>query len=183
MKKAVNEQIICAGFGGQGIMLMGKLLAQVGMSLGYNVTWMPSYGAEVRGGTAHSMVHISDNAIAAPIVSKPTTCIVMNKPSLFKFAQRVKKNGLLVVNTSIIDRITKRDDIRIEKFPLTKLASELGNIKVANMIAVGAFIGLKKLFPLKSAINELEKVLPLKKDLISINEKAIETGYGLVRRG
>lgn len=180
MKKSMNEQIICAGFGGQGIMLMGKLLAEAGMKNGYNVTWLPSYGAEVRGGTAHSMVHISRERIASPVVSKPTTCIVMNKPSLVKFIDRVKKGGLLIVNTSMTDKVLKKKGIKIVKFPLSKLASELGNIKVANMIAVGAFIGLKNVFSLKNASEGLDRILPSKKDLISINKRAIELGYKLV---
>jgi len=175
----MNEKIICAGFGGQGIMLMGKLLAQTGMSLGYHVTWLPSYGAEVRGGTAHSMVHISDREIASPTILKPTTCIVMNQPSLVKFMDRVEKNGFLMVNTSMAEEIVEKKALRIAAFPLTKLASELGNIKVANMIAVGALIRLKKMFPLKNVLNGLEKVLPLKKELIIVNKKAIKLGYEL----
>ena len=172
----MDEQIICAGFGGQGIMLMGKVLAEAGMKEGYEVTWLPSYGAEVRGGTAHSMVHISRETIASPTVSKPSTCIVMNKPSLTKFIDRTRKGGLLIVNTSMVDGIPKRNDIKIIEIPLTKLASELGNIKVANMIAVGAFVGLKKIFSLKNVLEILEKTFS-GKDLISINKKAIESGY------
>ena len=176
----MHEQIICAGFGGQGIMLMGKLLAQAGMSRGYHVTWLPSYGAEVRGGTAHSMVHVSDGEIASPTISRPTTCIVMNQPSLVKFMDRVEKSGLLMVNTSMSEEIVEKRAIRIAAFPLTKLASELGNIKVANMIAVGAFIRLKKIFPLESVLDELSGVLPSKKELISVNKKALKLGYELV---
>ena len=175
----MNEKIICAGFGGQGIMLMGKLLAQAGMSRGYHVTWLPSYGAEVRGGTAHSMVHISDKEIASPTISRPTTCIVMNQPSLAKFMNRVEKNGFLMVNTSMVEEIVEKKSLRITAFPLTKLASELGNIKVANMIAVGALLGLKEMFPLKSVLNELDKVLPSKKELLAVNKKAIKLGYEL----
>jgi len=177
----VDESIICAGFGGQGIMLMGKLLAEVGMKEGYNVTWLPSYGAEVRGGTAHSMVHISRESVASPTVSTPTTCIAMNKPSLVKFVDRVQKRGLLIVNTSIVDKVPQKKDIKIVKFPLTKLALELGNIKVANMIAVGVFTGLKKIFPLKAVSEGLNRILPSKKDLISINKKAVELGYKLAK--
>ncbi len=176
----MNEQIICAGFGGQGIMLMGKFLAETGMKNGYNVTWLPSYGAEVRGGTAHSMVHISRERIASPVVSKPTTCIVMNKPSLVKFIDRIKKGGLLIVNTSMVNKVPEKKGIKIVKLPLTKLASELGNVKVANMIAVGAFIGLRKTLSLKDIQEALNRILPSKKDLISINKKAIELGYKLV---
>jgi 2-oxoglutarate ferredoxin oxidoreductase subunit gamma len=179
----MNEQILCAGFGGQGIMLMGKLLAYIGMKQGYNVTWLPSYGAEVRGGTAHSMVHISTGPVASPTVSKPTTCIVMNKPSLAKFAGRVKEKGLLIVNASMVERIPKRRGIRIASLPLTKLAVDLGEIKAANMVALGAFVGLRKLFPLKNVTENLSAMLPLKKELIDINKKALELGYSFVTKG
>ncbi len=175
----MNEQIICAGFGGQGIMLMGKLLAEVGMKEGYRVTWLPSYGAEVRGGTAHSMVHISTEKIASPAVSKPTTCIVMNKPSLDKFMKRVERNGLLIINTSMADSIVEKKSVKIVGFPLTQFAEELGNVKVANMLAVGIFVGIKKIFPLKSVLEALGKILALKKDIMVVNKKAIELGYKL----
>ena len=175
--KKIHEKIICAGFGGQGIMLMGKLLSEVGMEKGYNVTWFPSYGAEVRGGTAHSMVHIDTEKIASPTISNPTSCVVMNKLSLLKFIGRVEKGGLLIANSSMVEKIENKKSIKIVKFPLTKLASDLGNIKVANMIAVGTLVRLKKMFEPKDVINALEKMLPVKKELISINKKALELGY------
>jgi len=181
MKNVFHEKIVCAGFGGQGIMLMGKLLAEMGMNKGFEVSWLPSYGAEVRGGTAHSMVHITDENIASPTISKPTTCIVMNKPSLVKFMGRVTEDGLLIVNTSMIDKIVERKSVRIIALPLTDLAYDLGNIKVANMIAVGAFIKLKKIFSLESAKSALKKILPSKQDIISINEKALKKGYESVK--
>ena len=162
-------------------MLLGKLLAQAGMRSGRHVTWMPSYGAEVRGGTAHSMVHISDSEISSPRISNPTTCIVMNKPSLLKFMDRVEKRGLLIINTSMAEEIVEKRAVRIAAFPLTKLASELGNIKVANMIAAGAFIRLNGIFSLKDVLGELSNVLPSKKDLVAINKKAVKLGYELVK--
>ena len=122
----MNETIICAGFGGQGIMLMGKLLAEVGMKKGYHVTWMPSYGAEVRGGTAHSMVRISRAPIACPLVSAPTTAIVMNMPSFSKFISTIKPGGLAILNTSMIENLSKkRKNIKTAEIPLTKLALDL----------------------------------------------------------
>ena len=180
MKKTLNEQIICAGFGGQGIMLMGKLLAEAGMREGYCVSWLPSYGAEVRGGTAHSMVHISDNAIASPTISRPTTCIVMNKPSLAKFIGKIEKGGLLIVNTSMVDRVPRREGVKTIKLPLNNLASDMGSIKAANMIAVGVFTKAKKLFSLKDVLESSERVLRLDESLIALNKKAIKLGYGLV---
>lgn len=176
----MHEEIICAGFGGQGIMLMGKLLAECGMRAGYNVTWLPSYGAEVRGGTAHSMVRISREKIASPTISRPTTCIVMNKPSLMKFMDTVKSGGVLIINTSMADEIFEKKAVKIAAFPLTKLASEMGNIKVANMIAVGVFVGLKRIFPLETVLEEVGKIFHSKEDMVSINKKAVKLGYELV---
>jgi len=181
MKKDIDERIVCAGFGGQGIMLMGKLIALVGMEEGYHVTWLPSYGAEVRGGTAHSMIHISQEEISSPAVFRPSTCVVMNKPSLLKFMNRMRKDGLLIINSSMVDRIVEKKAIRIAALPFSQLASDLGNIKVANMIAVGVLVRLKKLFSLKSVLDSLEKALPGKKDALSLNKEAINLGFKLAR--
>ena len=161
-------------------MLMGKLIAQAGLGRGYRVTWLPSYGAEVRGGTAHSMVHIATEEIASPTILKPTACIVMNKPSLTKFMYKMEKGGLLIINASMVDKIVEKKAIKIAALPLAELASELGNIKVANMIAVGAFVKLKKIFSLKDVLGTMDKVLPPKKELLSINKKAVKVGYELV---
>jgi 2-oxoacid:acceptor oxidoreductase gamma subunit (pyruvate/2-ketoisovalerate family) len=180
MKKKIHETIICAGFGGQGIMLIGKILADVGMREGYNVSWFPSYGAEVRGGTANSSVHISSETISSPMVSEPTICIAMNKLSLNKFISKVKKGGLIIVNTSLTEDIPKREDIQIAEIPLTKLATELGNVKAANMIALGALIGIKKILPLDSVLHDIENVFFNNKELIAINQDAIGLGYRLV---
>jgi len=174
----LKEEIIFAGFGGQGIMLMGKLLSYAVMNNGQHVTWMPSYGAEVRGGTAHSMVVVSDDIIASPVVKEPSICIVMNRPSLQKFEAKVKKNGLLIVNKSLIDIDAARKDIDILNIPATSMASELGNLRSANMIILGALLARKDIVPLESLINALEDVLSASHhDLISINEKAIRKGY------
>ena len=158
-------------------MLMGKLMAEAGMQEGHYVTWLPSYGAEVRGGTAHSMVHVSDKEIASPTVSSPTACIVMNKPSLVKFMDRTEKDGLLIVNTSMVDEIIERKSVRLVGIPLTQMAANLGNVKVANMIAMGAFVRLKKIFSLDTALEALKRVMRAKEDVISINKKAMKLGY------
>jgi len=178
----MHEEIICAGFGGQGIMLMGKLLAEAGMRRGYNVTWLPSYGAEVRGGTAHSMVHISEGKIASPTILSPTTGIIMNKPSLRKFMDRMKRGGLLIVNTSMAPSVVEKKSVKVVALPLTGLAVELGNVRVANMIAAGAFAALKKLFSLKDMLVALERVLPPGADMRSLNEKALKLGYDLIKK-
>jgi len=160
-------------------MLMGKLLAEFGMREGYNVTWMPSYGAEVRGGTAHCMVRMSSGSIASPLISSPSACIIMNAPSLRKFMDKVKKDGLLVINTSMVESIIEKESVRIAGFPFTQLASGLENVKVANMLALGAFMKLKNLFSFKKVRDSLGEVLPLKADLVALNKKALEMGYEL----
>jgi len=174
----MREEIIFAGFGGQGIMLMGKVISYAAMNDGMHVTWMPSYGAEVRGGTAHSMVIISDEVIASPVVKEPTMCIVMNRPSLQKFEDRVKKRGLLIINKSLIDIDAKRKDIEILNIPATDMALELGNPRVSNMIILGALLARRKILALGLLIEALKDVISSSHhDMIAINEKAIRKGY------
>ncbi|MHC4556197.1 MAG: 2-oxoacid:acceptor oxidoreductase family protein [Planctomycetota bacterium] len=135
------EEIIIAGFGGQGIMLTGKLLAQTAMKAGKEVTYMPSYGAEVRGGTANCMVIIAEKKIACPVVAKPDSLIVMNKASLSKFASRLKEGGLLIMNSSLIDSEPQLDDsVEIVAVPADEIAVGLGSHKSANMVALGAYL-------------------------------------------
>lgn len=136
-----HEEVILAGFGGQGIMLAGKLLAQTAMRAGKEVTYMPSYGAEVRGGTANCMVVIADEEIACPVVSKPDSLIVLNKASLNKFAPRLKKGGLLIMNSSLIDCEPQVDSsVEIIAVPADDLAVELGSQRSTNMVALGAYL-------------------------------------------
>lgn len=175
----MREEIIFAGFGGQGIMLMGKVLSYAAMKNGKHVTWMPSYGAEVRGGTAHSMVIISDEVIASPVVKEPSICVVMNKPSFQKFENKVKKRGILIVNNSLIDTDAKRKDIDILNIPATSMASTLGNPKTSNMIVLGALLAKRNILPLTLLIEALKDVLPVShQNMIPINERAIRKGYG-----
>ncbi len=162
-------------------MFMGKLLAQAGLDSGKNVTWMPSYGAEVRGGTAYSMTRISDDPIANPIVTHPDVLIAMNKPSLMKYEGRLKAGGILISNTSLIDAPPKRKEIIKLNIPLTALASKLGDTKCANMIALGAMIKKTKILPLKNVLGALKGILKNKENLFNINRKALEKGYGLVK--
>ena len=176
----MEEQIICAGFGGQGIMFIGKLLAQVLMVAGKEVTWMPSYGAEVRGGTAHCMVIVSNRKIASPLVSEPASCIVMNTPSFNKYEPKVKKGGRLFVNTSLIDKRSGRDDIEIVEVPATEVANSLGNVRVANMVMLGAYIANGKIIDKTRIIETLPPFLgSKKKNLFKINCAAFEKGVEL----
>lgn len=174
----MREDIIFAGFGGQGIMLMGKALSYAAMNQGKFVTWMPSYGAEVRGGTAHSMVIISDSPIASPVVKEPSICIVMNKPSFKKFERMVKEKGMLIINKSLIENGPKRRDIDILEIPATEMASKLGNPRVSNMIVLGALLAKRRILPLESLSDSLKDIIPEnRKDMIPINKEAIRQGY------
>lgn len=172
-----TTEILFAGFGGQGIMFMGKLLAQAGLDSKKNVTWMPSYGAEVRGGTAYSMTKISLVQIASPVVINPDILVVMNEPSLIKYEDKLKSKGILIMNKSLIGAKPKRKDIKIVSIPMTGLASKLGNTRSANMIAIGALLKRSKLFPLKTITCALKNMLGDKEDLYVTNKKAIEKGY------
>lgn len=171
--------MLCAGFGGQGIMFLGKLLAEAGLSAGKHVTWMPSYGAEVRGGTAYSMVKISDSEVASPVVTNPGILIAMNKPSLVKYGGMLKPGGILISNKSLIDEKSKRRDITIVNAPLTDMASRLGNTRCANMIAAGIYIKRSKTLSLKNVVEALKNILKNKEDLFILNKKALEKGHGI----
>jgi 2-oxoglutarate ferredoxin oxidoreductase subunit gamma len=177
-----TEEIIFAGFGGQGIMLMGRLQAHAGLLTQHKVTFMPSYGAEMRGGTAHSMVKISTREIASPYVSRPTACVAMNQPSVEKFQKRLQPKGLLIVNATLAK--ASRGSVRgvqVLSLPLTELADKLGDVKVANMLALGVLTKKKKLVSLESLIVALREVLPPRRhNLIPLNEKALRKGFSLV---
>ena len=172
---AMTERIICAGFGGQGIVTLGRMLAHIGMLEKKNVTCIPKYGAEMRGGTAHCMVIISDDLISSPLVGIPDTAIIMNLPSLIKFEDVVKAEGVLFLNTSLAKKEAKREDIKTVEVPATKIADELGNKQVANMVMLGAYFKQKKMFSQESVFRALEKVLN-KPELLSINKQAIQKG-------
>lgn len=172
-----TEEILSAGFGGQGIMFMGKLFAEAGLAAGRFVTWMPSYGAEVRGGTAYSMAKISKKEIASCVITNPTMLIVMNKPSLVKYENNVVPGGVLIANKSMIDEGAKRKDITVVNIPMTEIASKLGNIRCANMVAAGAAVKRSKMITLRHVITALKDALKDKEDLFLLNKTALEKGY------
>lgn len=177
------QEIVLAGFGGQGVMSMGQLLAYAGMLEDKHVAWIPSYGPEMRGGTANCMVTISTDPISSPIFSEPSTAIVLNKPSLDKFAAAVQPGGILLINTSLIEPGYKRKDIRIYEISANELAAEMGNTRVANMILLGAFIELTKAVSIDSVIESLKKVLPEHRhNLIPLNRQALEKGAAIARQ-
>jgi len=179
----VREEIVISGFGGQGVMFMGKFIAHIAMKEGYCLTYMPSYGAEVRGGTANCTVIISSEEIASPLSSVPSTVLVMNKPSLDKFSPRVKEKGLLILNSSLIDKNPARDNVEIIKLPANKLAEDSGNIRSANMVMLGAYLGAKKLISVEKACSLIKDVLPERwHGLLEINRKALISGADFVRK-
>lgn len=175
------QEIIVAGFGGQGVMSMGQLLAYAGMEEDKHVSWIPSYGPEMRGGTANCSVTISDVPVSSPLISEPDTLIVLNRPSLEKFEPDVKPGGLLLINSSLIDIDAKRSDLRIVKIPADDLANEkFGNTRVANMILVGAFVAITQAVSINSVVGALKKVLPeYRHNLIPLNRQALELGMEL----
>ena len=177
----MTEKIIIAGFGGQGIMSLGQMLCYSGMEEGREVSWLPSYGPEMRGGTANCHVIVSDENVASPIVSIADTAIVMNLPSLDKFESRIKKGGRLFINSSLIDRKAQRDDIEVYYIPANDIANGLGNSRVAGMVVMGAYLKKTGTVKPESVIKSLKKVLGEKKaGLIPINEKALNAGGELV---
>ena len=177
----MEHKIIIAGFGGQGVVLAGNVLAQTALVENKHVAAMVAYGVEMRGGTANCTVTISDEEIASPVVDSPTTAIILNQQSLNKFEDLIEKDGLLLVNSSLTERGIRRTDIEVIKIPATDIANELGNAKVANLIMVGAFVKKTNLLGLQNVVDTLTKAFPKhKQDLIEINKKALLKGASLV---
>jgi 2-oxoglutarate ferredoxin oxidoreductase subunit gamma len=174
------EEIIIAGFGGQGVMSMGQLIAYAGMLEGKGVSWLPSYGPEQRGGTANCAVVVSDEPVGSPLVTNPSTAIVLNNPSFEKFEPLVRPGGILLINSSLVTRASNRSDIEVIELTASDMAADLGNTKVANMILLGAFIKLTRVVSCESIIESLKKVLSEEKHhLIEVNKQALNKGISL----
>lgn len=177
----MKEEIIIAGFGGQGVMSIGKMLAYAGMKEDKEVSWMPSYGPEMRGGTAHCTVKIYSEKIPSPFSSKPDTIIVMNLPSLEKFEPMVKKGGTIFMNSSLINEEPNREDLEVIKIPANKIANSLGNNQIANMVMLGAYLAKKRIIKINTVKESLASVFPERRhDLIPVNRKALDKGASLV---
>ncbi|RXJ03911.1 2-oxoacid:ferredoxin oxidoreductase subunit gamma [Anaerobacillus alkaliphilus] len=177
------HEIIIAGFGGQGVMSMGQLLAYAGMIEEKHVSWLPSYGPEQRGGTANVSVVISDQPVGSPVIQFPTVAIVLNNPSFQKFEPKVKSGGLLIVNKSLIELKSEREDITIIEVPATELAGQIGTTRVANSVILGAFLEYSKAVTQDAVIESLKKVLTKRKHhLIPANEQALSQGALLVKK-
>jgi len=172
-----EERIIVAGSGGQGVVLMGKLLAYAGMLEGKNVTCLPSYGPEMRGGTANCMVTISTSKIGSPYVTSPSSLIVMNLPSLDRFESMVEPGGCILVNSSLVKREVTRSDVKAASVQANRIAEELGDVRIANMVALGAFAKVRPMLNMDSLIDALEKVLSARrKEMLSLDREALRRG-------
>lgn len=178
----MTEDLIIAGFGGQGVMSIGQILSYSGLNEGKNVLWMPAYGPETRGGFANCTVIISDEEIGSPVVSHPNSLIVLNMPSLNKFEDAVLPGGTLVVNTSLVNREPNRKDIKVIRVPATEIATSVGDIRAANMVALGAFLEAKQVVSKESIIETLKKIFETKPHIISINEEAFNRGCEIARQ-
>jgi len=176
------EKIICAGFGGQGVMSLGQLLAYGAMLQGKHVTWLPSYGPEMRGGTAYCCVVVSDKPIGSPMITdNATCCIVMNLPSLNKFESAVIPGGLLLVNSSLIEQKSYRDDIQPYYLPVVEEAIACGNVKIANIVMLGAYLEATGLVQPDSVIKAFLKVFGAKAGrMTSLNSDALKRGMALI---
>jgi len=176
--------LLIAGFGGQGIQVTGQILVTAAMFDGKEVTFMPAYGAEVRGGTSHVTVVISDRYISSPLIPDPEAAIIMNRPSLDRYEGALKSQGLLIANSSLIDREIVREDLRLATIPATEIANELGNPRVVTMVALGAYVAATEITTLDSLRKAILTVLPPERHhLEAVNCQALERGMAHYRQG
>lgn len=180
----MSKKTVFAGFGGQGVLMMGYVTAVAAMKDGKNVTYLPSYGAEVRGGTANCTVVVSDEEIFSPVASSPDYAVIMNRPSLVKYEASVKSGGVFILNSSLIDVDPSRDDVETIKIPANEIAKELGSARTINMIMVGAFVTKTGITSLESVMMGLEeKVKGKKASVMELNRKALDRGAEYVLKG
>ncbi|MFO8085089.1 MAG: 2-oxoacid:acceptor oxidoreductase family protein [Desulfobacterales bacterium] len=172
----MQSEVMFAGFGGQGILMSGKVLAHAALEEGYEVLWIPSYGPEMRGGTAYCMVMISDKPIGSPVVRNPSHLVAMNRPSLEKFAPVVKSSGVVLINSSLISIDPGRDDLDVIKIPVTTIAKDLGSVKAANIVALGAFVARSKIVEFATLQHCVYEEFAKKENFLSLNMKALEEG-------
>lgn len=171
--------LVIAGFGGQGVLLAGKLIAEAGLHEGREVSWIPSYGPEMRGGTANCTVIISDSEIGSPVVENPDVIMIMNRPSMDKFLPSLKKGGICIYNKSLIEGFKTRDDVKMVAIPASEIADKIGSTKLLNMVMVGSFMSSSKAFSEDSLAYALKKSISAKhQDMLPMNEKAIKEGAG-----
>ncbi len=174
----MKKHIMIAGSGGQGVLFFGKLLAYAAMIESREVTWFPSYGAEMRGGTAHCTVIISDSMIGSPIIRNADVLVAMNEASYDRFLQKLLPGGVLIFDSSLIHSEQQRDDVRVEMTPASDIASSLKNAKLANMALMGAFIASTRILHMDSVLQAAAEITPVhRRDLLSVNKDIIMKGY------
>lgn len=172
----MQNEVMFAGFGGQGILLIGKILAHAAMEEGYEVAWTPSYGPEMRGGTAYCTVVISDRPIGSPIIRNPMYLVAMNRPSLEKFAPQIKPGGLILINRSLIPIGSSRDDVDELIVPATDIAKRIGNVRAANIVALSAFVFRTKIVAFDRMRDCVKEEFLKKEKILPLNMKAVEEG-------
>lgn len=180
-----TTEVLMAGFGGQGMLLSGKLLAYAAMKMGKEVSWLPSYGPEMRGGTANVTVCISDRPVGSPYITEPTALLVMNQPSLEKFGPRVKPGGLIVVNETLVPIKADRDDCTVLYIDAGKIAQNAGTIRASNLVMFGAYVGWSGIVEQDMCIKMIEKEFARKAKFIPANVAAFKAGFdrGYAMRG
>ncbi|HDQ70661.1 MAG TPA: 2-oxoacid:ferredoxin oxidoreductase subunit gamma [Chloroflexi bacterium] len=177
----MQQEVIISGFGGQGTLFAGQLLAYAAMDNGYHVTWIPSYGPEMRGGKARCTVIVADEPIGSPLVRRPSAAIVLNLPSMEAFEPAIKPGGVLVVNSSLIPQESERDDIQVVYVPASDMATELGNVRMANVICLAALMEATGIVPVAAIEQALEDHLPERhRKLLGMNREAIRQGAAMV---
>lgn len=174
-----SQQIVFAGFGGQGILSMGKFLAYAGMDANLNVSWLPSYGPEMRGGTANCSVILKDDAIGSPIVTKADSIVVMNRPSLEKFENAVEPNGVIILDSNLVDVMPTRKDVKVIAIPAQDIAEEIGSKKIANMVLLGALVKETGIVSVEALLESLKA--HGKEKFFESNKKAVEKGIEYVK--
>lgn len=180
---ARSQSIVISGFGGQGIMLFGRLLAYAGMLEELSVSWIPSYGPEMRGGTANCVVILADHPIGSPVVADPDIVIAFNQPSVEKFLPTLKKGGLCFYDESLVPTFNvQRDDVTMIPVPATAKADELGATKLANMVMTGAYLAKSDMLKFETVMSALAETLPKRRhDMLPLNEQALKTGMELLK--
>lgn len=174
-----QQEIIFAGFGGQGTLTAGKILAYAGMDADMNVSWLPSYGPEMRGGTANCSVILSEEPVGSPIITEPSSVVVMNRPSMDKFEPMLQKGGLLVIDSDLINREPEREDIEVIKIPAESIAEELGNKKIANMVLLGAIVKRTGIVSMDMLLDSLKA--HSKASYFEVNKAALARGAEYVK--
>ena len=180
--KPLYTDVVMAGFGGQGLMFIGKLLAYSAMKAGKHVTWIPSYGPEMRGGTANCTIVISDEEIGSPVITSAHALIIMNNPSLDAFEPRLLPQGLMFLNTSLITRQVTRTDLDVVAIPANDIATQLGEKKVANMVMLGAYVGKTGVVSKEAVLNGLKELFEKKSGFLDVNARAFEKGMEFGQR-